>query len=96
MKKKPWWSNKWGSDSLCGITHSRLRPGKNKHGIPLTITLKCLHRFYTGALLEWANKCSSGEIPTCPLCRCSFNVLEILINSGSVQIIDIGSSSHRM
>jgi len=27
---KPWWSDKWGSDALCGITQSRLRPGNNK------------------------------------------------------------------
>jgi len=73
---KPWWSDKWGSDALCGITQSRLRPGNNKNGFPRTSTLDCSHRFYTEALLEWVSKCPH-DIPTCPLCRYSFKISEL-------------------
>mgnify|MGYP006998153170 CR=1 FL=1 len=36
-----WWNKKWGSNKLCGITHTRLRPGCNKYGIKYTTKLKC-------------------------------------------------------
>ena len=65
-----WWSKKWGKDKICGITHSRLRPGKNSDNIPYTITLPCKHSFYTRALIEWVNRCLDSK--TCPICRSEF------------------------
>jgi len=73
---KPWWSKKWGSNSICGITYSRLRPGKNKNGVYHTSRLKCSHSFCTNLLLEWIKKCP-GE-PTCPMCRQQFDLLDLL------------------
>lgn len=73
---KPWWSKKWGSNSICGITYSRLRPGKNKNGVHHTSRLKCSHSFCTNLLLEWIKKCP-GE-PTCPMCREQFDLLDLL------------------
>lgn len=78
MIRKHWWEKKWGKDKLCGITHTRLRPGKNRNGISYTVTLKCNHSFYSKALIEWCKHCTSEE-PTCPSCRASFNVFEIFI-----------------
>ena len=74
---KPWWSYKWGSNALCGITHTRLRPGREKNGVPNIITLECSHRFYTSALLHWALSCPT-ENPTCPLCRHFFDISILL------------------
>jgi hypothetical protein len=70
MKNKYWYFKKWGKHKICGITHGRLRPGKDKFGIPYVITLDCNHSFYTNALLEWS---TTNE--TCPLCRIPFNFL---------------------
>lgn len=72
---KFFWSKKWGKDNICNITFSRLRPGKNKIGIPYCITLECKHSFYTNALLEWINK-SNTDIYTCPVCRKKFDILK--------------------
>ena len=58
-------NKKYGKHSICPITHTRLRPGKNKQGIPYIIVLKCNHIFYRKAFEEWAK-----EHDTCPLCRC--------------------------
>jgi hypothetical protein len=74
---KPWWGYKWGNNSLCGITHTRLRPGKDKNGVSYTITLECSHRFYRSALLEWALCCPSKN-PTCPICRHIFDISILL------------------
>lgn len=63
----PWWSKKYGKDSFCGITHSRLRPGKNSKGEKYCTFLRCGHGFYTSALMEWFSK--SIKEPTCPMCR---------------------------
>ena len=63
-----WWDCKYNKDSICPITQTRLRPGKNKEGIPYIITLKCKHSFYTKALLYLINTCETDEIP-CPICR---------------------------
>ena len=71
--KKPWWRNKWGRDKICGITHSRLRPGCDKFGLSYCINLKCGHSFYRKPLVTWAEKCK--ECPTCPICRKSFKVI---------------------
>lgn len=70
-----WWTKKWGSDKLCGITHGRLRPGKNKYGTPYVITIPCGHSFYTCALIEWMLKC-----PTCPCCRQLFTLQDLINN----------------
>jgi hypothetical protein len=75
---KPWWSDNWGNDKICGITHSRLRPGKNTKGVYYTTRLKCNHRFCTYPLLEWIKKCPK-EIPTCPICRGSFDLQDLFL-----------------
>lgn len=64
---EPWWSKKWGKNAICGITMTRLRPGKDKHGIDYVTTLECKHRFYTNALFKWINL--NFQHPTCPMCR---------------------------
>jgi hypothetical protein len=69
MKNPPWWSHKYGSDKICGISLVRIRPGKNKDGYPHSIILTCGHCFYRKALIEWFVNC---DTPTCPLCRCPF------------------------
>lgn len=73
---KYWWNKKWGSDKICGITHSRIRPGKNKNGVHYSTTLKCGHSFYTNALLKWTETC--GSYPTCPLCRADFTFIDLI------------------
>lgn len=72
-----WWNKKWNKSNICGITHTRLRPGKNKNGLPYTITLQCGHGFYINALLEWMKKCPN-DIITCPLCRKIINLQNII------------------
>ena len=42
---KTYWNKKWGKEHICGISFSRLRPGKNTKGVYYTTTLKCGHRF---------------------------------------------------
>jgi hypothetical protein len=59
---------KWGRDAICGITHTRLRPGKYSNGSRRCIFLNCKHGFYTKPLLLWFDK-DPHTIPTCPLCR---------------------------
>ena len=63
-----WWSKKWGKDHICGITHTRLRPGTNRQGIPYVTRLSCTHAFYTKALAKWVETCPTSP-PTCPCCR---------------------------
>lgn len=75
--RKPWWNNKWGSDKLCGISHTRLRPGTNKSGFKYTTVLKCSHGFYTNSLIEWVKNCPTPE-PTCPICRSKFKIIDLL------------------
>lgn len=70
MYKKPWYFKKWGKDKICGITQTRLRPGKDKYGIPYVVKLSCSHSFYTNALFEWSINNS-----TCPNCREPFNFI---------------------
>ena len=65
---KYWWNKKYGKDSICGITHSRLRPGKSIEGFTHVYTLPCSHTFYSKALIKWLNVSFS-----CPVCRRQFN-----------------------
>jgi hypothetical protein len=58
------WNKKWGTDKICPITLTRLRPGKNAKGIPYTIMLKCRHHFWRKSLLKWLENNDS-----CPICR---------------------------
>lgn len=74
---EPWWNKKWGSESMCSITYTRLRPGKNKNGVRKTSSLKCSHRFCTKSLLEWIKNCPNT--PTCPICRKEFEILDLLV-----------------
>ena len=61
---------KWGKDSLCGITHTRLRPGRYKNGTKRCVFLSCKHGFYTRPLLYWIQTCYiNNKIPLCPICR---------------------------
>ena len=73
--KQAFWKNKW--NKTCGITRSRLRPGKNKYGISYSVFLNCNHGFYRNALIEWIKNCPS-ENPTCPMCRKIIEVNSIL------------------
>jgi hypothetical protein len=74
---KPFWSNKFGSNKLCAITRTRLRPGRNCKGIPYCIRLKCGHGFYREVILQWITTMKkNNQIPLCPLCRlkiCNLN-----------------------
>lgn len=78
MVDKPWWDKKYGKNSICGITKTRLRPGKDKNGKSYTIKLPCKHYFYRKALIEWLFKSKSDLYDdnkyktTCPLCRKEF------------------------
>lgn len=74
-KKQVFWKDKWVK--TCGITKSRLRPGKNKYGLSYSVFLTCKHGFYRNVLIEWIKNCPS-EQPTCPMCRKIFKVNSIL------------------
>ena len=71
-----WWDSKWNKDNICGISHTRLRPGTNKNGIPYTIQLPCKHRFYTNCLLHWMR--INPHKATCPCCRQSFTLQDLI------------------
>lgn len=66
-----WWNRKWGKGSVCSITFSRLRPGKDDYGYKKCVYLSCKHGFYRKALVEWYKSCPK-EAPTCPTCRRPF------------------------
>ena len=70
--KKPFWKIKW-DDKICGITKSRLRPGKNTEGLSYTVFLDCTHGFYRSVLLEWIKHCPTDNL-TCPICRKHINI----------------------
>lgn len=53
---KPWWDNKYGKNAICGITKTRLRPGKDKNGKSYIVKLPCEHYFYRKSLIEWIHK----------------------------------------
>ena len=71
---KSYWKSKW-EKQLCGITKTRLRPGKNKNGLSYVIFLHCNHGFYRSVLKEWIKHCPT-MFTTCPTCRRVFeNIL---------------------
>ena len=76
IKKKSFWENTW-KDKICGITKTRLRPGKNIYGLSYSVFLKCKHGFYRKVLIEWVKNCPT-EHPTCPICRAVFNPLDYI------------------
>lgn len=69
------WKRKW-ENKMCGITQTRLRPGKNKRGRKYVIFLDCKHGYYRSALIEWIKYCPTERL-SCPVCRKEFylNVL---------------------
>lgn len=76
MKKKSFWEKRW-KNKTCGISMSRLRPGKNKYGESYSVFLDCTHGFYRNVLIEWIKNCPTNQ-PTCPMCRTSFKPNSIL------------------
>ena len=66
MKKISFWEKNW-KDKTCGISYTRLRPGKNKFGLSYSVFLKCKHGFYRKVLIEWIKNCPSENL-TCPIC----------------------------
>lgn len=74
-----WWDKKYGKNSICSITKTRLRPGKNKHGQSYSVYLNCGHGFYRSALTKWV-LANPLEIPTCPSCRKYFDPLIVFIS----------------
>jgi len=79
LLKKPWWNKKWGKDQICSISHTRLRPGKDKNGIQKTTILNCKHRFRTDSLFIWynTNNFINNNYISCPICRAKHLVLKI-------------------
>jgi hypothetical protein len=67
--KQPFWA-KYGKSEICGISHSRLRPGKDKDGNLYVIFLPCGHGFYRQPLQIWMQR---SEI--CPICRHPFTTI---------------------
>lgn len=63
---KNFWIDKW-SNKICGISHTRLRPGKNKLGQDYCVFLECKHGFYRSVLNKWIEM--SPTDPKCPMCR---------------------------
>ena len=64
---KSFWKKRW-ENRICGITHTRLRPGKNKKGVSYSVFLPCKHGFYRSVLKEWVKMCPKDNA-TCPICR---------------------------
>ena len=63
-QEKCWWDKKWGNESICGITLTRLRPGMNANNQSKAVFLPCGHGFVRNALKDWCKK--QGN---CPICR---------------------------
>lgn len=71
-----WWNNRYGKESICGISRCRLRSGVNKNGISYTIKLPCGHCFYRTMIIEWVKKNNNiFRFPTCPICRNEFDII---------------------
>ena len=67
---KYFWNKMYGKDKICGITHSKIRAGKDANNNPYCINLKCGHSFYRKPLMEWLIK-----NPTCPMCRSNIYII---------------------
>ena len=66
-----WWNKKYGKDSICPISHSRLRAGKNSQGQKYSIFLGCGHGFSRTSLEAYIK---NSETPyRCPICRRGFD-----------------------
>ena len=63
INNKPWWNRKYGKDSICPITKTRLRPG-------YSVFLRCGHGFSKNALETYIE---TGGTSRCPLCRAYFD-----------------------
>lgn len=71
---KNFWKEKWGREHICGITHTRLRPGKDKYGNSYVVELPCTHRFYRKPLITWVESCFTRKTDVvCPMCRQGFD-----------------------
>jgi hypothetical protein len=68
-----WWNSK-KYNSICPITRTRLRHGKNRYGLTYSVFLKCKHGFNRNGLVTWVLK-KPKQNPTCPLCRVEFDSL---------------------
>ena len=70
-----WWDKKYGKNSICPITLTRLRPGHNKHGFTRSVFLPCKHGFCRSALVKLVIETliSPEVIPRCPMCRQYFH-----------------------
>lgn len=91
--EQAWWYKKWNKERICGITHGRLRPGRNKNGVPYAIELPCGHSFYTNALLEWMSVSGDMLYSPCPCCRKDFTLQELLDKSFRIvssEVVDSG------
>jgi len=71
-RRKPFWDRKWGTDKICGIFHTRLRPGKNKDEMTYSVFLKCGHGFCRTAITKWINTKMN-----CPICRRNIDPIEL-------------------
>lgn len=74
----PWWNKKYGKDSICAITQSRLRPGKDSHGLSYCLFLPCKHGFYRSAVRNFIIL-NDAKILKCPLCRKEFDPSLVVI-----------------
>ena len=68
-----------GKKAICPITQVRLRPGKNKYGIPYAIKLPCGHRFIRTALFKWVRLANEkNKRAQCPMCRRDVYISDLL------------------
>lgn len=77
-QRKSWWGKKYGKDSICSITKTRLRAGRNKDGVRNCIFLNCKHGkhgFYRSVIISWILAGNN----TCPMCRSPIDIRKIFI-----------------
>ena len=82
MKKSVWWYKKYGKDSICAITKTRLRPGRDRYGLTYALFLPCKHGFSRTALVNWVFSIVENgydDTVTCPLCRRQFDPVLVFI-----------------
>lgn len=53
-------------NDVCAITLLPLKSGKDKKGVPRTLSLECGHSFDARALANWLK---ISESVNCPICR---------------------------